>query len=277
MPAVKNRPVDSAPTRLRHRKSVDKLAATQLAALRDAVGRMAALGDDRGYQYYASLHGGPPRAYCQHGFSDTQQIYHGAPLFLPWHRAYLHNFELALQDQNADATLAWWDWSSPKAHTSGIPAAYAAASVKGRPNPLHEQPIRPDRPRSAPPTETWRTPDRPSRLPTAAAVEHVLGLSSFQDFSTQLEQQLHNAVHGWVGGAMGQIPIAAFDPIFWAHHTMVDRLWSLWQLRHGAAGPPAAAGHTVLAPFAMTVADTFNARALGYDYAGSTAHAAGTT
>ena len=34
------------------------------------------------------------------------------PLFLPWHRAYLYFFELALQDQDPAhaVTLPWWDW-----------------------------------------------------------------------------------------------------------------------------------------------------------------------
>ena len=46
-------------------------------------------------------------------------------------------------------------------------------------------------------------------------------------------------MHIWVGGHMGQIPFAAYDPIFWAHHTMIDRLWRLWQLRHPGTLPPA--------------------------------------
>jgi tyrosinase len=104
----------------------------------------------------------------------------------------------------------------------------------------------------------------------------VLGLSDFQDFSTQLEQQLHNAVHGWVGGAMGSVPIAAFDPIFYAHHTMVDRIWRLWQQRHGQPGPPAGASATVLDPFPMTVGDVLDVAVLGYDYAGSAADTPGT-
>lgn len=38
---------------------------------------------------------------------------------------------------------------------------------------------------------------------------------------------------------MGQIVYAAFDPIFWAHHCMIDPLWRIWQLRHPGALPPA--------------------------------------
>ena len=65
----------------------------------------------------------------------------------------------------------------------------------------------------------------------------MLGLSDFLDFTSQVED-LHNRVHVWVGGHMGIIPFAAFDPIFWAHHTMIDRLWRLWQLRHGDSPSP---------------------------------------
>jgi hypothetical protein len=32
---------------------------------------------------------------------------------------------------------------------------------------------------------------------------------------------------------MGVVGTAAFDPIFWSHHAMIDRLWWLWQARNG--------------------------------------------
>lgn len=69
---------------------------------------------------------------------------------------------------------------------------------------------------------------------------------------------------------MGQIPTAAYDPVFWAHHTMIDRVWRLWQLAHPAANPPAALLGQALPPFPMTVTDTLATTALGYDYAAST-------
>jgi tyrosinase len=82
---------------------------------------------------------------------------------------------------------------------------------------------------------------------------------------------LHNRVHGWVGGHMGIIPFAAFDPVFWAHHTMIDRIWRLWQLRHPGATPPVSILDEALPPFRMTVRQTLSVTALGYDYAFSTA------
>jgi tyrosinase len=267
-----NRPVEALPTRQRLRPSVQQLDDQQLAKLREAIGKMAPIEDDRGFQHLASLHGGPPKAYCQHGHSDSWNRYHGAPLFLPWHRAYLHFFELAMQDQVGEVMLAWWDWTSSQSHEEGIPAGYEGAG-----NPLAEQPIAKGRPRpKGVPPQTWREPEPPGNLPEPAELKEIVELPSFMDFSTQLEQQLHNRVHGWVGGAMGSIPIAAFDPIFYAHHCMVDRAWRLWQLEHGQPGPPAASWKTVLDPFPLTVGDVLNVSALGYDYAGSSAAVAGT-
>src|SRR5205807_6075343 len=83
------------------------------------------------------------------------------------------------------------------------------------------------------------------------------------------EEQLHDSVHGWVGGDMGIIATAAYDPIFWAHHTMVDRLWSLWQSRHASPGPPPDTYAIPLGFGTLEVADVLDTKRLGYDYASS--------
>lgn len=44
-------------------------------------------------------------------------------------------------------------------------------------------------------------------------------------------ESIHNTIHGYVGGNMGQVPLAAFDPVFWLHHANVDRILVLWQER----------------------------------------------
>jgi tyrosinase len=244
----------------------------QAADFKQAIGDAAQISDDRGYQYFARLHGGPPRSYCQHGYFDEWSQFHGAPLFLPWHRAYLHFFELALQDRVAGVTLPWWDWTSAASHRDGIPELYT-----GDRNPLAGEPIAAGFPRGRGiPEMSWRDPGAPATLPTLADVEAILDVGTFFDFSTRLEQQLHNRVHGWVGGAMGAVPIAAFDPIFYAHHTMVDRIWRIWQARHSTAGPPPGSFSVVLEPFPVTVGDIVSATVLGYDYVGSAVEAAGT-
>ncbi|KAF2464024.1 Di-copper centre-containing protein [Lindgomyces ingoldianus] len=45
-------------------------------------------------------------------------------------------------------------------------------------------------------------------------------------------EQTHNLVHARVGGNMGRVPGAAFDPIFWLHHANIDRLLAIWQAMH---------------------------------------------
>ena len=93
----------------------------------------------------------------------------------------------------------------------------------------------------------------------------TLAARSFADFSALLES-IHASVHTWVGGAMTLVSVAAYDPLFWAHHAMIDRLWYLWQIAtHGR--PPASILDSVLTPFSLTVADTLDIGRLGYGYA----------
>src|SRR5207237_349537 len=81
-------------------------------------------------------------------------------------------------------------------------------------------------------------------------------------------EDIHGAVHVWVGGEMGRIDWAAYDPIFWAHHANIDRLWARWQLTHSPIFPRSYLDRA-LPPFPMTVRQTLDVSGLGYDYASS--------
>jgi tyrosinase len=272
VPLVTESPTSTNLSARRYRKSVTAMTASDLDAFRSALSTMLGLRDDRGFEYWAGIHGLPLPISCVHG----------TPLFLPWHRAYLYYFEQHLLDampHGSQVSLPWWDWSAQ----AGVPAAYAAAKLAGgKDNPLAGAPVTgiPDAqfnqqniPQS---THTSRTPGPvggghgPAGLPSAAQVKTVLALRDFDDFTTQLED-LHNQVHMWVGGTMSEIPVAAFDPLFWAHHTMIDRIWSLWQLAHPGAGVGSVPHNHPLGPFpTLTVGQTLSVTALGYDYAAST-------
>ncbi len=236
-----------------------------VAALQDAYTKMQALSesDNRGWIYWAEFHGFNRYECWHHGRVGND----GFPydLFLPWHRAYLHFFDHAARDQNADAILPWWDWSSPLSHQIGIPAAYTSGGSALETGPMPAM-------NGAPARRTRRNPSTPAGLPTPQQVEALLQLSDFRDFSDQL-QGVHDGMHGWVGGDMGVVATSAFDPIFWAHHAMIDRLWRVWQLRHVGADPPAAILDDALPPFRMTVRQTLDVTALGYDYAVASASA----
>ncbi|KAK8066160.1 hypothetical protein PG997_012907 [Apiospora hydei] len=97
---------------------------------------------------------------------------------------------------------------------------------------------------------------------------------------------IHNAVGG-SGGHMSYLDYAGFDPIFFLHHTNVDRLVAIWQAIHpnswvinqldtfGTFSIPAGlqTDKTKLYPFAKDAAGTFytsddvrDTRSLGYTY-----------
>lgn len=255
---------------VRWRRSARGLTSGQVTLLRDAIRAMMGIGDERGYGYFGGLHGLPRPMECT--------IAHGRPFFLPWHRAYLYFFERAMRDQVPDATLAWWDWQTPS-----IPAIFAnRLDPQGQPNPLFAADVDPvalDQGASARPpilvaprTERFPGARGAPPLPTVAEVRHALAQPDYESFTAALEE-LHNRVHVWTGGARGHmrfVEFSSFDPIFWAHHTMVDRLWRLWQLSPNGTDPPVSLLNTALPPFPMTVAQTLDTTVLGYDYAAST-------
>jgi tyrosinase len=260
-PAVTPAPAQ-APQALRHRRSVRRLTSGQLADFRKAITAAQGIGDDRGFQFWAGIHGLPLPISCVHH----------RELFLPWHRAYLYMFEKALQERVPGVTLPWWDWTSH--HAEGIPEAYAKRRAGGKKNPLFDSPIQPSGREVPSQTRTTRAPGPPGALPTPSEVNAILANHDFVTFQTQLES-IHDGVHVWTGGTMGAITTAAYDPVFWAHHCMIDRLWYLWQLRHPGVGIPTSLRNRALAPFPLTVRDTLDITQLGYDYAASTAAAGG--
>src|SRR5438874_13160703 len=97
------------------RKNTAALGDADWTDLRDAFAVAYRLSDERGYAFYAGLHGLPLPAYCQHG----------TVLFLLWHRAYLYFFGRsrtdALRRQRAGSAstvrLPWSDCCAAESHS----------------------------------------------------------------------------------------------------------------------------------------------------------------
>ncbi len=247
-----------APSAFTHRKNILDLTAAELAALREAFDKVYQINDERGYQYHAGIHGYPVPVYCQHG----------NPLFAVWHRPYLYLFEKALQDQVPGVTLPYWDWTAPEAQVNGLPAAYTTKTLKGtsgtsKPNSLYQSVI------TFKGTEYHRTSRDPGTLSTLKTLANLVVKAQSQPsyilYSPALENP-HNGLHGFVGGTMGLIPYSAYDPIFWAHHANIDRLFSEWQTAHPDVVPPDNIMNTALAPFGKTLNQIWDMKKLGYDY-----------
>jgi tyrosinase len=259
---------------IKTRESVSQLSGERLDAFRAAMQEFLARPDNRGYQFFAGWHG-VPDGICQH---------HN-PLFLPWHRGYLYHFELALQDIDSEVTLPWWNWFDE----AGLPGAFAPRRVGGRSNVLYSAPIKPMTERRDPswPRRTHRevfsgTGPGPWPPPLRTIIQGsksidawqwLMSATSYDEFSARC-WRLHDNIHVWVGGEMSDPNWAAFDPLFWVHHSMVDRLWRIWQHDHPGATPGA---EIIDLPMTFNRAPSFTPRQvldvkqLGYDYAGQRA------
>ena len=86
--------------------------------------------------------------------------------------------------------------------------------------------------------------------------------TDFCDFEVQFEV-IHNDIHILVGGpemySMASLRFTAYDPIFFLHHSMTDRIWATWQALQKYRGLPYNSANCAIAslrepmqPFAMT-------------------------
>ena len=94
----------SRPGELKQRVNLDCMTEPELKRLGDAFRHLYKLNkwpeDVRSYNNQALYH----QNHCQHGWER----------FLPWHRAYLYEFEQDLQDYDPDIMLPYWDWVMPQ-------------------------------------------------------------------------------------------------------------------------------------------------------------------
>lgn len=283
-----------------YRLPVGAPAAPEMVTFRAVMRASEGITDNRGYNFIAGFHGAPFWFCWHHQFNP--RVPTRSQLFLPWHRAYLWWLEQSLRDiedgmagngagngneagngngngngnngEPADTggthdgvALPWWDWTADR----NIPEAYADEEADGGPNPLFG--TRALVPNADPPIDQF-TQRRPGanprvRLPTVDAVNRLLDEQDWSSFSDLLED-MHDSVHVWVGGDMMNVTTAAYDPIFFAHHCMIDRIWYLWQVRHGSGGIPVALLDLELIPFGKRFRDVLDVQSLGYEYALST-------
>lgn len=187
--------------------------------------------------------------------------------FLIWHRAYVYHFERILREaaQDPGLSLPYWNYTDKKQRA--FPALYADPendpSTKQPTNPLYDA-----RRENALMAGLLELSDAAVSTDFAFKAEKFFGISADSGFAGaandlepgdqgRVEKSPHNNVHfaigGFIaadpagnngtGGLMSDVPTAAFDPIFWAHHCNIDRLWSVWDClphRQWGSAPPAA-------------------------------------
>ena len=193
-----------------------------IVSYRKAIRAMRALDakDPRSWAYQAAIHGttiSPQK-------TAWNSCEHATYFFWSWHRMYLYWFERIVQKMANDPSwgVPYWNWTSPKQRR--LPAIFRDTSSE-----LY-----------ASERDASMNNGR-GELPSTA-VSYAAGFSQvrFANASTSVEQMPHNPVHGLVGGDtgwMGDTKMAAQDPIFYVHHSNVDRLWNLWLAQAGRSDP----------------------------------------
>ncbi|KAJ8324127.1 hypothetical protein QVD99_008461 [Batrachochytrium dendrobatidis] len=167
---------------------------------------------------------------------------HQSASFLPWHRVFLHAYEVSLKTEcNYKGFLPFWDWTvdsqaperapvwGDKAFgTDGDPSTDTHCLIDG---PFVNYTI--TVPETVCISRTISQLTTYSSYYSPESVHQIISSShNFSEFSTSLEFGPHAVVHVGVGGSMSEVIISAHDPIFYLHHANVDRIWSLWQKRY---------------------------------------------
>lgn len=156
---------------------------------------------------------------------------HGAPGFLPWHRAYILDLERELQAIDATVALPYWRFDQP------APQLFTTDYL-GAPGPGNFVRFRPGHP-----LEHWSTDlqpgiqreltfiatNAPHRPMNEASTLALGGASSNYAAFRDMEANPHGQAHVSFNGFLRQINTAARDPLFFLLHANVDRLWAKWQ------------------------------------------------
>ncbi|PIN01136.1 Catechol oxidase [Handroanthus impetiginosus] len=221
---------------------------------------MRALPDDdpRSFAQQANVH----CAYCdgaydQVGFPNLELQVHSSWLFFPFHRYYLYFFERILGKLIDDPTFAmpFWNWDSPgggmripQMYTNPNSALYDQLRDRG-----HQPPTVVDLNFSG--TDSNASADHQMKRNLTIMYRQMVSNAKTPRLffgspyrrgddpnpgSGSIENIPHGPVHVWTGDRtqpnfedMGNFYSAGRDPIFFAHHSNIDRLWGVWKTLGG--------------------------------------------
>ncbi len=154
--------------------------------------------------------------------------------FLPWHRVFLYELESRLNStpEGNNIRIPYWDWTVDRDIPDWL-KNFKPTIEDVHVFPLPQIPPAPHVPvisaiqvERAPGTIIDNNTGRPIELPTKAEIDQISSSKTFRQFTANLEGY-HGLPHLWVGGTMATYSSPA-DPIFWLHHSNIDRIWSTW-------------------------------------------------
>jgi hypothetical protein len=246
------------------RQGIASLTPQQIASLRHGIQVMMARApsDPTSYRFQANIHGTDDNATTPAEMQAWNQCQHQGFYFLAWHRMYLYFFDRILRAaaQDPGLVLPYWDWSDPAQRT--LPLAFREPADSSNPLFIASSPYgRPAGFNSGTShLDNMAVDDSTAFADLEFEKDGSLGngfggqVTVLQQFGQSiqegdLENRPHDTVHTELGGSeviggvqvtglMGNIKLAAQDPIFFLHHANIDRLWNKWLAEgHGRANP----------------------------------------
>ncbi|XP_057537562.1 polyphenol oxidase I, chloroplastic-like [Amaranthus tricolor] len=245
-----------APSTLRVRLPAHLVDDEYLQKFARAISLMKALPDDdpRSFTQQANVH----CAYCngsysQVGFPNLDLQVHGSWLFFPFHRWYLYFFERILGSLIEDPTFAipFWNWDAaggmqmPAMYTDPNSPLYNKVRDQAHLSPKildlnydldDSNDVSDQRMISNNLTLMYRQMVTNARTPRLFLGQPYRAGARFSPGGGSIENSPHGTVHVWTGDPnqpnfedMGNFYSAGRDPLFYAHHANVDRMWFLWK------------------------------------------------
>lgn len=206
------------------RRNLGGMAASDpvLVSYRKAIKAMKLLpaSNPLSWAYQAAIHGTTLSG--SHTAWNTCE--HGTHFFWCWHRMYLYWFERIIRKMSGDPgwALPYWDYHDPSQRTLPPPFRVSGSEL------YVADPNR---------GPGWNT--GAASFP-ASHVDPSAGMASLDYFTAQsdIENNPHVNVHSDISGWMGSILEAAQDPVFYVHHSNIDRYWNLWLAQGGGRSDP---------------------------------------
>lgn len=170
---------------------------------------------------------------CTHSPSGKEKLH-----FLIWHRLYIWHFEKIVRKLSGydEFALPYWGYTNQNTAYKTLPEIF-----RDEKSSLYE-PCRFDSLNNGYPIS--------GEINRSLDLNKLFSYTDYHLFSNNINAAPHGAMHDYIGagndvtgnlrfeneitgtvtstGLMGWVPTAAFDPIFWLHHSNIDRLWQQW-------------------------------------------------
>ena len=170
---------------------------------------------------------------CTHSEAGAEEVH-----FLAWHRMYIYHLEEIIRELSGmdEFAIPYWAYTNKDLADKVLPEIFRDSTSN-----LFE-PAR------------WARlnqgfPINPETAGSALDLTLNMQYTDYQLFNSNTDAAPHGFMHGYIGnanklrsplydniitqgesrtGLMGSVPTAGFDPVFWLHHSNIDRIYQQW-------------------------------------------------